>query len=92
MLLPGITVWRNSPAAPGGSAAAAGDIADFFTQGDQIYEDASRAVTRRRRQQALIEAYISKVPQRHCKTVRRKADPTPEETLASDQEPLQAKA
>ena len=48
-----------------GSAAAAGEIADFFGQmGDRIYSDCIFELSQEQLevQQALIEAYISKAP------------------------------
>ena len=55
----GLAQQPKTPAA--GSAAAAGDIADFFSQvGDQIYEDCIFELSQEQLevQQALIEAYI----------------------------------
>jgi hypothetical protein len=61
-LLPWGHVVAQQPGPPvAGSAAAAGDIADFFTKvGDQIYEDCIFELSQEQLevQQALIEAYI----------------------------------
>jgi hypothetical protein len=62
VLLPSSHGVAQQPASPpAGSAAAAGDIADFFTKvGDQIYEDCIFELSQEQLevQQALIEAYI----------------------------------
>ena len=62
VLLPASHSPAQQPRAPtAGSAAAAGDMADFFSQvGNQIYEDCIFELSQEQLevQQALIEAYI----------------------------------
>lgn len=62
VLLPsGYSVAQQSKTPTAGSATAAGNIADFFSQvGDQIYEDCIFELSQEQLevQQALIEAYI----------------------------------
>ena len=61
-LLPsGFSLAQQPKTPPAGSAAAAGEMADFFRQvGDQIYEDCIFELSQEQLevQQALIEAYI----------------------------------
>ena len=62
LLLPsGYSLAQQPKTPPAGSAAAAGEMADFFRQvGDQIYEDCIFELSQEQLevQQALIEAYI----------------------------------
>ena len=93
-LLPGGHGVAQQPGPPpGGSAAAAGEIADFFRQvGDQIYEDCIFELSQEQLevQQALIEAYIKQgAPSaaREQLAVKQIQPPEAVRQVRADQEP-----